>query len=176
MPSAAVVSLPPLERALHMLLACTSLPGFVTMVWRGMPTVWRGRQRLLCGWLLCIQAVHPGRTTLAEMARWTPAPVPAWRFGRVLQAAAWTGPRLVRWWAQERVATLPAPANGILSLVGAGRHADTRGPKKPVAQQGRLSQPHPWFLGLRCVLLRAAWDGERLPVGFRRLRPKRPAA
>jgi hypothetical protein len=30
-----------------MLIAFTYLPGFVTMVFRGMPTVWRGRHRLI---------------------------------------------------------------------------------------------------------------------------------
>jgi hypothetical protein len=30
-----------------MLIAFTYLPGFVTLVFRGMPTVWRGRHRLI---------------------------------------------------------------------------------------------------------------------------------
>jgi len=77
-----------------MLLAFTSLPGFVTMVWRGMPTGWRGRPRLICCWLICMQAVHPGRTTWEEMARWTPATITAWRCGRVRQAASWNVPLL----------------------------------------------------------------------------------
>ena len=34
-------------------------------------------------------------------------------------------------------------------------------------RQGRISQHHPWFFGLRFVLLMAAWDGYRVPVGFR---------
>jgi len=74
------------------------------------------------------------------------------------------------------VATLPAPANGILYLFGDGSHADKRGTKNPVVQKGRISQHHPWFLGLRFVLLMAAWDGYRVPVGFRIILPKRPAA
>jgi hypothetical protein len=56
-----------------MLVAFTYLPGFVTMVLRGMPTVWRGRHRLIFCWLIFMQAVSPGRKTLEEMARWTPA-------------------------------------------------------------------------------------------------------
>src|SRR5437867_5270253 len=77
--------------------------------------------------------------------------------------------------AQDLVATLPAPANGILSLFGDGSHADKRGTKNPVAQKGRISKHHPWFFGLRFVLLRAAWDGYRIPVGFRLILPKRHA-
>src|SRR5262249_45344442 len=56
---------------------------------------------------------------------------------------------------------------------GDGSHADKRGTKNPVAQKGRISQHHPWFFGLRFVLLMAAWDGYRVPVGFRLILPKR---
>jgi hypothetical protein len=158
-----------------MLIVFTSLPGFVRMVFRGMPTVWRGRHRLIFCWLIFMQAVSPGRKTLAEMARWTPATITAWRFGRLLKAAYWTVHLLVHWLAQELVSTLPAPANGILYLFGDGSHADKRGPKNPVVPKGRISKHHPWFLGLRFVLLLAAWDGYRLPVGFRLILPKRHA-
>jgi len=158
-----------------MLSACTSLPGCVTMVLRGMPTVWRGRHRLIFCWLIFLQAVHPGRKTLEEMARWPPATITAWRFGRVLTAASWNVHLLVSWLAQDLMATLPAPANGILSLFGDGSHADKRGTKNPVAQKGRISQHHPWFFGLRFVLLLAAWDGYRMPVDFRLILPTRHA-
>jgi hypothetical protein len=141
-----------------MLIAFTSLPGFVTMVCRGMPTVWRGRHRLICCWLLVLQAEHPGRTTLAEMARWTPATITAWRFGRVRKAASWNVHLLGRWLAQDLRAPLPPPANGVLYLFGDGSHADKRGPKHPVAHKGRTSTQHPWLFGLRFVWLMAAWD------------------
>src|SRR5215831_18520004 len=39
----------------------------------------------------------------------------------------------------------------------------------------RVSKHHPWFFGLRFVLLMAAWDSYRLPVGFRLILPKRHA-
>src|SRR2546425_5687686 len=175
-PSVAFFSVPPLEMALHMLIAFTYLPGFVTMIFRGMPTVWRGRHRLIFCWLIFMQAVSPGRKTLEEMARWTPATITAWRFGRLRKAASWNVHLLVSWLAHDLVATLPAPANGILYLFGDGSHADKRGTKNPVVQKGRISQHHPWFFGLRFVLLMAAWDGYRVPVGFRLILPKRHAA
>ena len=142
-----------------MRIAFTSLPGCVTLGLRGLPAVWRGRPRLLCCWLVCIQAVHPGRHTLEEMARWTPAAITAWRFGRRRKAASWHGPWLVPWLAQDLWATLPPPTHGVLYLLGDGRHADQRGTQHPVAQQGRHHNQHPWCFGLRCALLRAAWDG-----------------
>jgi hypothetical protein len=159
-----------------MLIASTALPGCVPRVFRGMPTGWRGRQRRLCCGLLCMPAVSPGRKTLEERARWTPATITAWRFGRVRNAAYGNGPLLVRWLAQDLVATWPAPAHGLLSLLGDGSHADPRRRKHPVGQKGRLRTPHPWFFGLRCVWWMAAGDGYRVPVGLRLMRPKRHAA
>ena len=44
-----------------------------------------------------------------------------------------------------------------------------------MAQTGRTSQHHPWFLGLRFVWLMAAWDDYRRPVGCRLMLPKRHA-
>src|SRR5256712_13234358 len=44
-----------------------------------------------------------------------------------------------------------------------------------MVQKGCISQHHPWFFGLRFVLLVAAWDGYRVPVGFRLILPKRHA-
>ena len=164
-----------MERALRMMIAFTYLPGFVTMVLRGMPLVWRGRHRLILCWLIFMQAVSPGRKTLEEMARWTPATITAWRFGRLLKATYWNVHLIVAWLAQDLLATLPPPPNGILYLFGDGSHADKRGTKNPVVQKGRISQHHPWFFGLRFVLLMAAWDGYRVPVGFRLVLPKRHA-
>jgi hypothetical protein len=109
----------------------------------GMPTVWRGRHRLIFCWLIFMQAVSPGCKTLEEMARWTPATITAWRFGRLLKAAYWNVHLLVSWLAQDLVTILPAPANGILYLFGDGSHADKRGTKNPVAQKRRISQHHP---------------------------------
>src|SRR5256712_11603980 len=158
-----------------MMIAFTYLPGFVTLVLRGRPNVWRGRHRLLLCWLIFMHAVSPGRKTLEEMARWTPASITAWRFGRLLKAAYWNVHLIVHWLAQDLLVTLPPSTNGILYLFGDGSHADKRGTKNPVAQKGRISQQHPWFFGLRFVLLMAGWDGYRMPVGFRLILPKRHA-
>jgi Transposase DDE domain len=142
-------------------------------VFRGMPTVWRGRHRLIFCWLIFVQAVHPGRHTLEEMARWTPTAITAWRFGRLLKAAYWNVHLLVSWLSQDLLVTLPPPTNGVLYLFGDGSHADKRGTKNPVAQKGRTSQHQPWFFGLRFVLLMGAWDGYRVPVGCRIILPQR---
>ena len=71
------------------MITVTYLLLFVTILFRGMPGIWKSRHRLILCWLLCIQALYPGRKTLVELARWTPAQVTVWRFRRLLKAAYW---------------------------------------------------------------------------------------
>jgi hypothetical protein len=63
----------------------------------------------------------------------------------------------------------------LLSEIGYRVGQALNASKNPTAQKGRNSQHHPWVFGLRFVLLMAAWDGYRLPVGFRLILPKRHA-
>jgi hypothetical protein len=39
------------------------LPLFVTLLFRWMPGIWKGRHRLILCWLVCVQALFPGRGT-----------------------------------------------------------------------------------------------------------------
>jgi hypothetical protein len=96
--------------------------------------------------LIFMQAVSPGRKTLEEMAKWTPATIAAWRFGRLLKATYWNVYLIASWLAQDLLATLPPPTNGGLYLFGDGSHADKPGTKNPVVQKGRISQPIRGFL------------------------------
>jgi len=154
------------------MIALTYLPLFVTILFRGMPGVWKHRHRLVLCWLIVMQALFPGRKTLEELARWTPSSSTAWRFRRVLKAAYWNIHLLVEWWVQEACNALPPPQDGTLHLVGDGSVKPTRGTQHPVAQKGRKSEHQPWFWGGRCALLIATWDSYRFPVAFRLMRPK----
>jgi hypothetical protein len=154
------------------MLILTYLPAFITAVFQGMPGVWKSQHRLLLCWLIVLQAVYPGRKTLEEMHRWSPPIITPWRFRRLLTATYWSIHLLIEWLADDVIQTLPAPADGILYLIGDGSHKDKRGAKNPVAQKGRISQHHPWFFGVRFVLLMAAWDVYRIPVAFRIILPK----
>jgi hypothetical protein len=161
--------------ALLMMILFTYLPAFVTAHFQGMPGVWKSHHRLTLCWLIFMQAIHPGRNSLQEMARWTPASITAWRFSRLLKASYWNIHLIVSWMAHDLIATLPPPTNRILFLIGDGSQADKRGAKNPMAQKGRKSKYPPWFFGIRFVLLMAAWDAYRIPVGFRLMLPKRHA-
>jgi hypothetical protein len=154
------------------MIPITYLPLVVTVLFRGMPGMWKSRHRLILCWLVFMQALYPGRKTLAELARWTPAQVTAWRFRRVLKAAYWDIHLLVEWWVQEALNTLPPPKDGTMYLVGDGSHKPKRGTQNPLAQKGRKSEHQPWFFGIRFALLIVNWEVYRFPVAFRLIRPK----
>jgi hypothetical protein len=156
----------------HAMVAVTYLPLFVTILFRGMPGIWKSRHRLILCWLVFMQALYPGRKTLEELSRWTPAAITAWRFRRLLKASYWNVHLLLEWWVQEAFNTLPPSENGDIHLVGDGSDKPKRGRQNPLAQKGRKSEHHPWFFGIRFVLLIVNWDVYRFPVAFRLIRPK----
>jgi hypothetical protein len=119
-----------------------------------------------------MQALFPGRKTLADLARWTPGEVTSWRWRRLLKATYWDVHRLVEWWAQKALHTLPPPEDGVITLTGDGSDKPKRGKHNPLAQKGRKSAHHPWFFGMRFALLIVSGDGFRFPVAFRLIRPK----
>jgi hypothetical protein len=162
----------PSLRALPTMIPVTYLPAFVMALFQGMPGVWKSRHRVLLCWLMVMQALFPGRKTLAELARWTPGEVTVWRLRRLLKATYWDVHRLVEWWAQQALTLLPPPEDGVLTLIGDGSHKPKRGPHNPLAQTGRTSEHDPWFFGIRFALLIVSWDVFRFPVAFRLIRPK----
>jgi hypothetical protein len=109
----------------------TSLPAFITMVVRGMPGTWKHQHRLLLCWLMVLQAVYPGRKTLAKLHRWSPQGITAWRFRRVLNASYWCVHLRIAWLADDVMATLPPPEDGTIAAIGDGSHTNTRARKNP---------------------------------------------
>jgi hypothetical protein len=146
------------------MIAVTYVPRFGTILFRGMPGIWKGRHRLLLCGLVFMQALYPGRKPLAELARWTPGSITVWRLRRVLKAAYWNIHLLVEWWGQEAFTTLPPPKDGTLYLGGDGSVKPKRGRQHPMAQKGRKSEHQPWFWGVRFALVIATWDVYRLNV------------
>jgi hypothetical protein len=156
------------------MIPVTYLPAFVMALFQGMPGVWKSHHRLMLGWLLTMQALFPGRKTLAELARWTPKDVTVWRLRRVLRATYWDVHMLVEWGAQQALHILPPPDDGVLTLIGDSSHKPKRGQHNPLAQTGRTSEHDPWFFGIRFVLLVVRWDVWRFPGAFRLSRPTTP--
>src|ERR1700756_5416521 len=106
--------------ALYPMVTVTYLPLVVTLLFRGMPGMWKSRHRLVLCWLVVMQALFPGRKTLEELARWPPASITVWRFRRVLKATYWDVHLLREWWGQAALHTVPPPKDGILYVVGDG--------------------------------------------------------
>jgi Transposase DDE domain len=150
----------------------TYLPAFVTHLFRGIPGIWKGQHRLMLIWLIVMQALFPGRQTVAELTRWTPIDITEWRCRRLLKSTYWNVHRLVDWWAHQVISILPPPEDGVLTRTGDGSDKPKKGKKNPLAQKGRKSKHDPWFFGIRFALLMVTWDGFRLPVAFRLIRPK----
>jgi hypothetical protein len=109
------------------MITVTYLPLFVTILFRGMPGVWKPRHRFMLCWFIVLHALFPGRKTVEEGARWTPGSITAWRFRRVLQADYWDSHLLVAWWVEAALQILPPPKDGTLYLVGDGRVKPKRG-------------------------------------------------
>jgi hypothetical protein len=114
------------------MIPVTYLPLFITVLFRGMPGIWKSRHRLLLCWLVVMQALFPGRKTVEELARWTPGSITVWRLRRVLKAAYWDVHVLVAWWVEEAVRTLPPPKDGTLYLAGDGSVKPKRGTQNPL--------------------------------------------
>jgi Transposase DDE domain len=160
-----------LARAQTMLIL-TYLPAFITTVFQGMPGIWKGQHRLMLCWLIVMQAIYPGRKTLHELARWSPRQITEWRFRRLLKASYWSVHLLIEWLAQDVMAQLPPPEDGIIYVIGDGSHKPKRSRDTSIAQTGRNSKHQDWFFGIRFALLIVAWDVYRLPVSFRIILPK----
>jgi len=154
------------------MLKLTYLPAFITIVFRGMRGVWKSQHRLLLCWLIVMHAVYPGRKTLQEIARWSPRAVTEWRLRRLLKASYWSIHLIIEWFAQEVMAQLPPPDDGILYVIGDGSHKPKRATHNDLAQKGRHGKHKDWFFGIRFALLIVAWDVYRIPVAFRLILPK----
>ena len=51
----------------------THLPDFVTIIFRGLPGIWKSRHRLIFCWFIYMQAITPNKKTITELSRWSPA-------------------------------------------------------------------------------------------------------
>ena len=129
--------------ALLMLIAFTYLPAFVTAYFQSMPGAWKSHHHMTLCWLMVMQASHPGRKTLQEMARWTPTTITAWQFSRLLKATYCNVHLLVSGMAYDLIAAVPPLSNRLIYLIGDGSQADKRGAKNPAAQKGPKSKFHP---------------------------------
>ena len=60
------------------MVSLSHVPLFVRVLFRGMPNVWKDRHLLYLYWMVWLQAIVPGRKTVKELSRWSPAHTTEW--------------------------------------------------------------------------------------------------
>lgn len=154
------------------MIKLTYIPLFVKILFKGMPGIWKDRHLLLLYWFVFLQALVPGRKTVKELSRWSPAHIPEWRLRRLLKAGYWSAQQMITWFAEEAIKRFPPPKDGVIYVVGDGSEKDKRGKKNPVVQKGRKGKNTPWYWGIRFGMVTVCWDVYRIPFAFRVILPK----
>jgi hypothetical protein len=122
-------------------------PAFITLVFRDMPGVWKSQHRLMLCWVVVMQALYPGRKTLAELSRWSPAAVTSWRLRRLLKASYWSIHVLVAWLANDVIATLPRPKTVFCLTLATAVTSPNAVPKHPRPKEVARASIIPGFSG-----------------------------
>jgi hypothetical protein len=79
---------------------------------------------------------------------------------------------LLWWFADQVIATLPPPADGVCYLVVDSTLKKKTGQQHPLAKKGRLNEYAPYIFGLHIVVVMLHWGNSRVPVDFEIVRRK----
>lgn len=75
--------------------------------------MFRHRHHLVFCWLLVCQAVYQEKATVKGLARLAPRHIAEWHLRRLLTTTSWNA-RLLGWFADQVIATLPPPEDGCV--------------------------------------------------------------
>jgi hypothetical protein len=126
--------------------------------------MFRHRHHLIFCWLVVCQAIYQENATVTGLARLAPGPIAEWHLRRLL-AAGYGNARLLVWWfADQVIATLPPPDDGVCYLVVDSTLNSKTGHKHPLAKQYRLNEYGPYVFGLHLVVVMRQWGNSRIPV------------
>jgi hypothetical protein len=148
------------------------LPKYISNWLQVLRPLFRPRHHLVFCWVLVCQAIYHEKATLKGLARVAPRHMAEWHLRRLLTATYWHWRVLLWWFADQVIATLPPPEDGVCSLVVASTLKDKTGPKHPLAKKGRLNAYAPSILGLHLVVVMLHWGSYRIPVDFEIVRRK----
>jgi Transposase DDE domain len=154
------------------MIRMTRLPEEVTRLLTPLKPYFSYRHYLVFCWLLVAHLVCLGNATLQGLARYTPTHVAAWHLRRLLAAGRWQWEQVLHWLVSEALAAFPPPKDGILYLVVDSTLKGKRGKKNPLAKKGRLNEYAPFTFGLPVIIIIAQWEGYRMPLAFRLVKPK----
>jgi hypothetical protein len=131
----------------------------------------RHRHHLIFCWLLICQAVYQDKATIKGLARLAPRHMAEWHVRRLL-AATYRNWRLLLWWFADQVlATLPPPEDGVCFLVVDSTLKGKTGQRHPLAKKGRSNEYAPYILGLHLVVMLQGGN-YRIPVDVEIVRRK----
>ncbi|HEX2244155.1 MAG TPA: transposase [Gammaproteobacteria bacterium] len=148
------------------MLRFTCLPKQIANWLRVLRPMFRHRHYLVFCWFLVCQTVYQEKATVKGLARLMPRHIAEWHLRRLLTAAYWNW-RVLRWWfADQVIATLPPPDDGVGYLVVDSTLKDKTGQKPPLAKKGRLNEYAPYIFGLHIVVVMLQWGNYRIPVDF----------
>jgi Transposase DDE domain len=150
----------------------TCLPKQVVNWLQVLRPMFRHRHHLVFCWLLVCQAIYQDKATVTGLARLAPCHIAEWHLRRLLTAAYWNTRILLWWFADQAIAALPPPNDGVCYLVVDSTLKDKTGQKHPLAKKGRLNEYAPYIFGLHIVVMMLQWGNYRVPVDFEIVRRK----
>ena len=134
--------------------------------------MFRHRHHLVFCWLLVCQAVYQEKATLTGLARLAPCHLAEWHLRRFLTAAYWNWRLLLWWFADQAIAALPPPDDGVCYVVVDSTLNGQTGQQPPFAKKGRLNEYAAYIFGLQMVIVMLQWGNYRIPVAFEIIRRK----
>ena len=154
------------------MLRFTCLPKQVANWLQVLRPMFRHRHHLVFCWFLVCQAVYQEKATVTGLARLTPCHIAEWHLRRLLTAADWNWRVLLWWFADQVIAMLPPPDDGVCYLVVDSTLKDKTGQQHPWATKGRLTEYAPYGFGLHVVVMLLQWGNYRVSVDFEIVRRK----
>ncbi|MEW6737727.1 MAG: transposase, partial [Acidobacteriota bacterium] len=131
------------------------------------------RHFLIFCWLMVGITVDQGKGTIKAMHRLLPSKLTYWAMMRMIRSGLWDADMLITDMVEVVLATLPPPRDGVLHLIGDTTIKTKRGAKHPLAHKTKMNNYQHYLFGFEMVLLIAAWDSYRIPIGCALIDPNR---
>jgi Transposase DDE domain len=154
------------------MLRFTCLPKQIANWLQVLRPMFRHRHHLVFCWFLVCQTVYQEKATVKGLARLMPRHIAEGHLRRLLTATYWNWRVLLWWFADQVMATLPPPGDGVCYLVVDSTLKDKTGQKHPLAKKGRLHEYAPYIFGLHIVVVMLQWGNYRIPGDFEIVRRK----
>ena len=126
----------------------------------------QGRHFGLFCWLLVALILDQGKGTLKGLSRHLPPRLRHWILLRMVRSGQWDAHKLLSEMVGQVLLWLPAPADGVLYLLGDSTLKQKRGQKHPLDRKARMNESAGYAFGFEMVLLVACWDHYRIPVAL----------